>query len=60
MLGFTAGKASHNANNARGVTVGKMGRNSSIYNTINRSISSRETVAHRNWYCTIFEQWLLS
>ena len=28
-LGVTAGKASHNASNARGVTAGKMGRNSS-------------------------------
>ena len=27
-----AGKASHNASNARGVTAGKMGRNSSINN----------------------------
>ena len=27
--GVTAGKASHNASNARGVTAGKMGRNSS-------------------------------
>ena len=30
--GVTAGKASHNAINARGVTVGKMGRNSSANN----------------------------
>ena len=30
----TAGKASHNASNARGVTTGKMGRNSSVYNRI--------------------------
>ena len=30
MWGVTAGKASHNASNARGVTAGKMGRNSSI------------------------------
>ena len=29
MWGVTAGKASHNASNARGVTAGKMGRNSS-------------------------------
>ena len=29
MLGVTAGKAIHNARNARGVTAGKMGRNSS-------------------------------
>ena len=28
--GVTARKASHNASNARGVAVGKMGRNSSI------------------------------
>ena len=27
-VGVTAGKASHNASNARGVTAGKMGRNS--------------------------------
>ena len=31
-VGVTAGKASHNASNARGVTAGKMGRNSSVYN----------------------------
>ena len=30
--GVTAGNASHNASNARGVTAGKMGRNSSEYN----------------------------
>ena len=30
--GVTAGNASHNASNARGVTAGKMGRNSSYYN----------------------------
>ena len=30
--GVTAGKASHNASNARGVTAGKMGRNSSQSN----------------------------
>ena len=30
--GVTAGKASHNASNARDVTAGKMGRNSSINN----------------------------
>ena len=35
MWGFTAGKASHNASNARGVTAGKMGRNSSYYNERN-------------------------
>ena len=29
--GVTAGNASHNASNARGVTAGKMGRNSSDY-----------------------------
>ena len=29
-VGVTARKASHNASNARGVTAGKMGRNSSI------------------------------
>ena len=28
----TAGKASHNASNARGITAGRMGRNSSLYN----------------------------
>ena len=28
-VGVTAGKARHNASNARGVTAGKMGRNSS-------------------------------
>ena len=28
--GVTARKASHNASNARGVTAGKMGRNSSV------------------------------
>ena len=32
MWGVTARKASHNASNARGVTAGKMGRNSSINN----------------------------
>ena len=32
LLGVTAGNASHNASNARGVTAGKMGRNSSVYN----------------------------
>ena len=31
-LGVTAGNESHNASNARGVTAGKMGRNSSNYN----------------------------
>ena len=31
-VGGTAGKASHNAINARGVTAGKMGRNSSYSN----------------------------
>ena len=31
-LGVTARKANHNANNPRGVTAGKMGRNSSNYN----------------------------
>ena len=30
--GVTAGNASHNASNARGVTAGKMGRNSSYVN----------------------------
>ena len=30
-VGVTAGKASHNASNARGVTAGKMGRNCSVY-----------------------------
>ena len=30
--GVTAGKASHNAGDARGVTAGKMGRNSSVNN----------------------------
>ena len=30
--GVTARKSSHNASNARGVTAGKMGRNSSEYN----------------------------
>ena len=34
MLGVTVGKASHNASNARGVTAGKMGRNSSYYNNM--------------------------
>ena len=29
--GIDAGKASHNASNARGVTAGKMGRNASSY-----------------------------
>ena len=29
--GVTAGKSSHNACNARDVTAGKMGRNSSVY-----------------------------
>ena len=29
LFGVTAGKASHNASNARGVTASKMGRNSS-------------------------------
>ena len=32
LLGVTAGKASHNASNARVVTAGKMGRNSSTVN----------------------------
>ena len=32
MWGVTAGKARHNTSNARAVTVGKMGRNSSINN----------------------------
>ena len=32
LLGVTAGKASHNASNARGVAAGKMGCNSSVYN----------------------------
>ena len=32
--GVTAGKANHNASNARGVTAGKMGRNSSTFNRI--------------------------
>ena len=32
MWAVTAGKASHNASNARGVTAGKMGRNSSKFN----------------------------
>ena len=31
-LGVAARKANHNAGNARGVTAGKMGRNSSVYN----------------------------
>ena len=31
MLCVTAGKVSHNASNASGVTAGKMGRNSSHY-----------------------------
>ena len=31
-MGVTAGKVSHNAINARGVTAGKMGRNSSASN----------------------------
>ena len=31
-VGVTAGKASHDASNARGVTAGKMGRNSSNVN----------------------------
>ena len=31
-VGVTAGEARHNASNARGVTAGKMGRNSSCYN----------------------------
>ena len=35
LLGVTAGKASHNASNARGITAGKMGRNSSVYNHTN-------------------------
>ena len=34
MWGVTAGKASHKAGNARGVTAGKMEHNSSIDNTI--------------------------
>ena len=49
MSGVTTGKSSHNASNARGVTACKMGRNSSIYNsvvtcrhiTINTSSSER-------------------
>ena len=31
-VGVTAGNTTHNASNARGVTSGKMGRNSSIVN----------------------------
>ena len=33
MWGVTAGKASHSTSNARAVTAGKMGRNSSIFNS---------------------------
>ena len=32
LLGVTAGNLSHNASNAKGVTGGKMGRNSSVNN----------------------------
>ena len=32
--GVTAGKSSHTASNARDVTAGKMGRNSSMYNVL--------------------------
>ena len=34
-VGVTAGNASHKASNARGVTAGKMGRNSSIVQSYN-------------------------
>ena len=40
MWGVTAGKASHNASNARGVTAGKMGHNSSQYNQLTLVSSS--------------------
>ena len=39
--GVTAGKASHNASNARGVTESKMGRNSSYGNSI--TFSDKQT-----------------
>ena len=34
--GVTAGNESHNASNDSGVTAGKMGRNSSLFNTTSR------------------------
>ena len=33
MWGVIAGNTSHNASNARGVTAGKMGRNTSLHNS---------------------------
>ena len=43
--GVTAGKASHNARNARGVTAGKMGRNSSANND-----DSLKSEQHTNFF----------
>ena len=40
-VSLTAGKASHNASNARGVTAGKMGRNSSIQIMLKSEYSNR-------------------
>ena len=45
MWGVTAGKESHNASNARDVTVGKMGRNSSSYNNCSK-LSVPRVVCH--------------
>ena len=46
MLGCHCRKGDHNASNARGVTAGKMGRNSSSYQqSYNRPLSITETHA---------------
>ena len=44
LLGVTAGKASHNASNGRVVTAGKMGCNSSIYNTQEPQLGSKSEI----------------
>ena len=49
MWGVTAGKASHNASNARGVTPGKMGRNSSGDNDDN--IIQHLFLRHISYHC---------
>ena len=46
--GVTAGKASHNASNARGVTAGKMGRNSSNTNNQYQHYSHHPSRLHRH------------
>ena len=55
-VGFTAGKASHNASNARGVTVGKMGRNSSTINCYKEPVNMkclepRKLILSKNCIC---------